>query len=170
MKQILEFLNENSGAITAVATVILVFVTIWYARSTAIMAAIVKEQFDETIKKEQDSHKRMLLDILAETNSNLDLVTAMKNNTIPDIVKLNSDLWSVHKGYFNVVGEMTQKRTREVYLKVNEHNSLWERAIRSEHRYGDLNNRIRNTAHLKELIDSFTYLRDELTNEVKKYS
>ena len=46
---VITFLNKNSGAIQTLSTVVLVAVTIWYARSTKRMADLMKDQITPRI-------------------------------------------------------------------------------------------------------------------------
>jgi len=50
-------LNENAGAVQAVATVVLVGVTVWYARKTASLAMDAKRQADEVVRQAEDERR-----------------------------------------------------------------------------------------------------------------
>ena len=55
MNEIINFLNQNAGAIQGISTVILVIVTIWYAFSTKRMSDLMKSQITSKILIEKIS-------------------------------------------------------------------------------------------------------------------
>ena len=55
MDNLINLLNQNSGAIQAISTIVLVVITIWYAVSTKRMANLMRDQITSKIRVENTS-------------------------------------------------------------------------------------------------------------------
>jgi hypothetical protein len=141
----LDFLNENAGAIQAISTVILVVITAWYAVTTHKLAVATREQVDAYRRSEQLNRSEAIIRVSQIARDLLQDVDKVARRAIPELVtKMQSPAWQdlrddLELSAIEIVGviqrhaEVAAEALREWDLYVRMHTSqadreMWEKA------------------------------------------
>lgn len=139
MSGILSFLNQNTGAIQAVSTVILVLITAWYARLTHRLAISTEGQLELARRSELMNRNEATLHVAGIAKQLFDDVVELQRRQIPELLtKMRSVDWQELRDELELssitVGGIVQKDAAIAANSLRD----WEDALRSiQRRSGD---------------------------------